>query len=139
MTVSTDLKTAIRAYENGNHSLGEVVDIAYQDPNLSIDYIVGIERDLNEDFISESEGEETSGLGESPIDMATRIDGEYGRNTYSDNGGKWGRRSTDWDESSLSLFDRVQESREVQRGIFDYEPSGGSCDRPTANSILEDE
>ena len=40
MTVSTDLKTAIRAYENGNHSLGEVVDIAYQDPNLSVDYIV---------------------------------------------------------------------------------------------------
>ena len=139
MTISTDLKTAIQAYENGNHSLGEVIDIAYQDPNLSVEYIAGVERELNENFISESEGEETSGLGASPIDRATRIDGEYGRNTYSDNGRKWGRRSTDWDEPSFPLFDRVQEPREIQGDIFDYEPSGGSCERPSSASLLEDE
>ena len=139
MNKSTDLKAAINEFEEGNRSLGSVIDIAYQDPNLSIDCITEVEGVLNENVICESEGEEITRLGKSPIDKETRIDGKYGHNTYRDNGREWGRRSTDRRESPLPLFDRMQESREIQGSLFDYEPSGGSCESITADSVLENE
>ena len=79
-------------------------------------------------------------MGKNTINHDAWVAERYGLDSYGNYGRKWGRRSTDiGGTGQVPVLHRMQESREVQRDLYDYDPSGGSCEGLTAASILEDE
>jgi hypothetical protein len=72
-----------------------------------------------EDIKRESERKETSGLDEGETDNEAKLAFRYRPNTNRRNGGKRSRRKADREsERLLSFFNRMQESREVQRSLW---------------------
>ena len=79
-------------------------------------------------------------MGKKQINHDAWVAERYGLDSYGDYGRDRRRRTVNVsDPKQLSLFDRVQESGEIQKPIYDYEPSGGSCYGITADSVLENE
>lgn len=66
----------------------------------------------------------------------------HGLDPNSDNGGEWGGCAAFFsDPRSIPLRHRMQEPREIQDALYDYEPGGGSCYREglATYGLLEDE
>jgi pentatricopeptide repeat protein len=71
-----------------------------------------------EDTFSKSKREKTTRLGKEAVNIVPRVTSRDRSNTNSSDGRVWGRRSTDGNiEEAVSLFNRMQKSREIQRDI----------------------
>jgi len=88
-----------------------------------------------EDIKRESKRKKASRLDEREADSEARLAFGYRPNTDRRDGGKRGRRKADRESKRLlSLLDRMQESRKVQRSLWGTGPSDYTFENGTSPS-----
>ena len=139
LMTNNELSRLVVLYTRQICTHNEILDMAWQDPNLTSDDIWELQEYLDDNEQCESEGKEATRLGQEQTDFQTWLREGHGLDSDSDNGGEWSRRYADkLVEAAIPIQHRVQESGEVQRDIR-HDRSSSWAWKAAANCLSKDE